>query len=338
MTTYRARAATILAISVFSSACFRKTISVPAPLPVRAPASTEELAARITAHGRIRSFSARIGLTVDDYYSAEPGKAKSYIEVNGLLRLERPEKIRLAISLPVIGSDVADMMSDGQQFRVAVFYPSDKRMFLRGSNVGQYQRKDVEGIKASADPTLRQAGALANIRPQHVTDAFLIEPIPDARSAEYFREEVIEPEPDVRPGKRGKLINRTYYVLYVLERNQSGKLTLHRKFWFDRTQEGTPLARQQTFEGSEGALASDISYGGFFQKGDMAWPEQVTIERRRDGYSLKLHLNIDTVEVNPVLLPTTFELENTDGLKEQNLDELRKSGIGDPPTSTVKPK
>jgi hypothetical protein len=315
-------------MSAFSAACIRK-ISVPERLPVRAPASTEELIARINAHRNVNGLSVRVGLKVVDYYTGESGKAKSYPEANAELRLQRPEKIRLVISAPIIGTDVADMMSDGTEFRLAVFYPKEKRMFVRGSNVKEYQQLDVEDIKKSSDERVREAGALTNIRPQHITDAFIIPPIPEGGTVEHFREEVIQTEPDERPGKRGKFVDRTYYVLFVTQRNDRGKLILRRKFWFDRTQEGTPLSRQQSFDGQEGVLGTDVSYSGFFSvaHSDVLWPGRVVIQRRNDGYALNLHLDKDSVEVNPVLPGPAFTLENTDQLKEVNLDEPRKTGV-----------
>jgi hypothetical protein len=122
------------------------------------------------------------------------------------------------------------------------------------------------------------------------------------------------------------MIERTYYILYVLERTDSGKLLLRRKFWFDRTQDGAPLTRQQTFENGEGRLGSDVFYSGFFQvhNSDRLWAEAIDIERRNDGYGIRLRLDKGSVEVNLELPPSTFVLENTQRLKEINLDEPRK--------------
>jgi hypothetical protein len=165
------------------------------------------------------------------------------------------------------------------------------------------------------------------MRPQHITDAFLIKPIEGA--AEVFREEVFQEEADTRPGKRGKRVNKSYYVLYVIERDKTGEknsLTeLRRKFWFDRNQSGTPLVRQQTFE-NNGRLASDITYDKWVTvpNANRAWPEIIIIDRRNDGYRIELNNEIDNTELNLELKDEIFKLENLEKLLEKNLDEPRK--------------
>jgi hypothetical protein len=187
-------------------------------------------------------------------------------------------------------------------------------------------------IKGTNDPQLTKAGGLVNMRPQHITDSFLVKPITEDARLNVFREEVRQVEPDTRPGKKNRLVERSYYVLYVLERDEKGQFKLRRKFWFDRSQTGTPLVRQQTFENGVGRLASDVTYGEWFTVPDSRWelPRHVIIDRRNDGYRLDLVLVRETVEVNADLPNTTFELENTEKLEEINLDEPRKTAT-DPP-------
>ncbi|HWP44557.1 MAG TPA: hypothetical protein VNO14_15025, partial [Blastocatellia bacterium] len=54
------------------------------------------------------------------------------------------------------------------------------------------------------------------------------------------------------------------------------------------------------------------------------WPAKVVVDRRNDGYRIELTLVEETVEINLELPGTTFILENTEGLKEVNLDAPRK--------------
>jgi hypothetical protein len=298
-------------------------VKVPELLPVKAPVSTAELVERINAHSRTRSFSAQSTISVRDYFTGKPDRARDFPAGTSLLSLQQPEQVRMLVTF--LGKEIADMTSDGRQFRLAVLYPDDKRMFVYGSNLNEYQRLAEEDLKTTKDERLKDAGALANIRPQHITDAFIIKPIPADQTVEFFREEVLQIEPDTRAGKSGRLVERTYYVLYLLERKETNRLHLRRKFWFDRTQDGTPLARQQTFDNGDGKLASDISYSDFFQvpNSDRLWSKIINIERRHDGYSVKLELEKDSVEVDPQLPGKVFILENTRQLKEVNLDEPR---------------
>lgn len=327
------KASLLLAIllTLIGTSCVRK-VTVPEPLPVKAPVSTGELVERINSYQEINIFWTNAGVQVRDYRTTDPKKAADLPEVNGILRFQRPEMVRMFVSF--LGKDIADMTSDGREFRLAVFWPNENRMFVRGSNFGQYRKLGADDLKQETDPRLRKAGSLANIRPQHVTQAFMIRPIPMDGRVEVFREEARQAEREPSPGGAGsRFVEKTYYILYVLERNDSGKLVLQRKFWFDRTQEGTPMARQQIFENGEGRLGSDISYKNFFQvpNSDRRWARDVEIDRRNDGYGIRLRLDEPTVEFNRELPAKAFELENERRLKEVNLDDPASTVRGEPP-------
>jgi hypothetical protein len=322
-------------LGLLATACV-KNVSVREALRPNAPIPTEELVRRINSYGNVTSLSVQASILVRDYFTGEATKAREFPEGNAVIVLQRPEKIRMRVSAPSpLSKSIADMTSDGQEFRLAVFWPTDKRVFVRGSNLSELHRMAAEEIKSASDPRLRDVGALANIRPQHITDAFLIKPINSDGRLQYFREEVWQVEPDQRPGRKNRLVERPYYVLYVFAHSPVGeayKVQLLRKFWFDRTQGGTPLVRQQTFENGDGRLASDITYGRMVlpPNSNLPWPETVTIERRSDGYSITLELERDAIEINPKLPETAFMLENTEQLKEVNLDEPIKGRAAQP--------
>lgn len=291
--------------------------------------STEELIARIDSYGRVDTFSAQAGFLVRNYFTGKGNKAEEFPEANGAIRFRRPENIRMLVTAPIVNTKVADMASDGQSFRLAIYYPKDKRQFVHGSNLGDLDRMTTDELKNTKDPRLAEAGGLINMRPQHVTDAFLIKPTPASGRADVFREEVMVEEADDRPGKKGRKVMRSYYVVFVLERTDKGDAELRRKFWFDRTRQGTPLVRQQTFENGAGRLASDVWYSDWFKVNDTSWewPGRVVVDRRQDGYRIELTLEKDSVEINSELPGTTFVLENTEGLKDVDLDAPRKASI-----------
>lgn len=324
MSNIRFLAVPILALALLSSACI-KHVTVAEKLAVNPPVSVDELVKRINAFHSINTFKAQGTIVVRNYFTGKDNKADEFPGANYTIRLKQSENIRLTVKAPVIGKQVAEMASDGNLFQLAIFYPDDKRQFLYGTNVNEITRMSkVE----SKDPTLVKAGGLLNMRPQHFTDAFLIKPID--KDVEVFREDVLQDEADTRPGKKNKRINKSYYVLYVTERKktgeQSGIVELRRKFWFDRNESGTPLTRQQTFE-ADGKLASDITYTGWIgvPDTDKFWPQEIVVDRRNDGYQIKLYIEKESIEINLELPDKAFKLENTENLKEVNLDEPRKA-------------
>ena len=306
------------------SGCVRR-VNVNELLPVNPPVGTDELIERINAYGQIQTFSAQTTVTVWNYFTGEGAKADEFPQATGLIRFKRPEDTRMNVTF--IGAKVAEMVSDGQKFKLAMYRPQDKRRFIYGSNLTDLERLNPSEIKETKDPELTKAGGLVNMRPQHITDSFLIKPIVEGDRPSVFREEVRQVEADTRPGKKNRLVERSYYVIYVLERDDKAQLKLRRKFWFDRSQTGTPLVRQQTFENGAGRLSSEVLYSNWFtvSNSSSALPGRVIIDRRNDGYRLDLKLEAETVEVNAELPITTFNLENTEKLEELNLDAPRKA-------------
>jgi hypothetical protein len=329
----------IMTAAVLGSACalFVRRVNVNELLPVKEHISTDQLIDRINAHSQIQTFSAQADVTVWNYFTGEGAKADEFPQATGLIRFKRPEDTRMKVKFA--GFDVADMVSDGKRFKLAMYRPQDKRRFIYGSNLTDIERMNAAEIKETKDPELTKAGGLVNMRPQHITDSFLIKPITETDRPNAFREEVRQVEADTRPGKKNHLVERSYYVIYVSERDEKGQLKLRRKFWFDRSQAGTPLVRQQTFENGVGRLASDVTYSNWFRvpNSSSALPGRVIIDRRNDGYRLDLSLVAETVEVNAELPITTFNLENTEKLEEMNLDAPRKATTA-PPKKPDDPK
>lgn len=333
----------MLAVALLSSACVKK-VKVNELLPINAPVSLDALVARINAYGEINTLAVQVeNVVVRNYFTGKKTEAEQFPAAAGLLRFQRPDDTRMRVTF--IGKKIADMVSDGKQFRLAIFYPTDKRRFIRGSNLKDLDRMNAEEVHESKDSEISRAGGLVNMRPQHITDSFLIRPISSDERHDVFREEVHATEPDTRPGKSGRMVEKTYYVLYVLERGEGGQAKLRRKFWFDRTLPGTPLTRQQVFENGEGRLASDVKYSDWFKlpNSDRQWPGLITIDRRNDGYLLELELAKDSIETNIELPPPTFKLDNDENLEEIDLDAPRKdlrtkNAAAAPASKPIKPE
>lgn len=338
MTVKKLRMLTILivALALVSSACVKK-VSVNEVLPIKATHTTDDLINRINSFAEVKTFAAETWFQVVNYFTNEKTKAEQFPAGVGHLRLMRPENIRIQVTAPppVSSKKIADMFSDGQGFKLKVLYPDDKKSFIYGTNVKEIERLAAEEILDVKDKDIQKAGGLVNMRPQHITDAFLIKPITDR--ATVFREEVLQTEP--MPGKKDKWVERSYYVLFVMERNEQGQTELRRKFWFDRTQAGAPLVRQQTFENGNGKLATDITYTEWFTVAGTGrqWFGVATLDRRTDGYKLILDMDKEDIELNIELPPTVFQLENTEKLKEINMDEPRNVKADKTTGGSVKP-
>ena len=321
MLSRRGLLAIVQALTTVVSGCVRN-IRVPTVLPIQPALTLDEIVARVNRYAQQNTISAPVSLQFRDLRGASIGKNKQYPAADARLILKRPEFIRLQVKVPVVGKKVADMASNGEKFQLQVFYPEDKRRMIVGTNAGHYKR--VEADAQSSDPELQRAGTLANIRPQHLTDAFLIEPVAlDGAQRIYFLDEVRQVEHDTRPtATKSDEVERRYYVLTLLERiDGGGEARVVRRIWFDRTRGGTPLARQDIYE--DGRAATLVTYDDFFalSSGD-TWAGRVHIERILDGYSVEVLFNHQDIEINGDVPETAFQLDNSLHLPEIDLDRM----------------
>ncbi len=219
--------------------------------------------------------------------SAYSGVIKQYHEINGFLLAAKPSSIRVIGQAPVVGTDIFDMVSDGETFHI--FIPSQHKFIVGPANLTRPSAKPIE-----------------NLRPQHLLSALLWNPIPD-------RSPVLMEEAGDPPAR--------YYVLTVVrEPDASGSAVadweIAEKVWFDRTD--LHIARIEAYE-SAGELVSDISYSGWTRLGNVNYPRQMVISRPVSDY--KLQVGIKKATLNEALSPDRFVLEQPPGTELVNAAE-----------------
>ncbi len=318
-----------------------KKVQVPQLLTPLAEADTARLISEVNRLAAVRSLHGKVDIEFADTSFAETGIAEKYRQADGMITLQRPGKIYLIIQVPFIAKDIAQMTSNGENFRVAVLQGDDKyRRFVKGTNSAVYEKLDMDGKQPDSEKHKKgtmnakeTVSALSNLRPQHLTDALMITPIPDpARSGlTYARSEFYQEEPDNRPqGKRGLLIVRGYYLLEEFSQPSSGEARLRRRFWFDRVN-SVRLARLQSFD-DRGLLMTDVSYWDekpFGETGQTRLPSRIEITRPHDQYKLSIAYQAPAeVEIDREYRPEAFILENRWQLPEVDLDARHRNKAG----------
>jgi hypothetical protein len=283
-----------------------------------------------------------MNLKFEDNSFAQFGNKEVYRAADGQIVLQRPANIYLKVQVPVIKSDVAQMTSDGERFRVAILQDGGSgkyKQFVMGSNNADYTSLQKQLDIDNGDGAIKQnVNAFASLRPQHFTDALLVRPI--SESMLYTLSTIYQIEEDEREPKKSALrkVNRGYYLLDEFSRDSNGKVVIARRFWFDRNVK-IRLARQQIFD-SKGEIASDITYGiegKLTTSGDYdRLPLQITVTRPQEKYSMKLtYQSPESVKIGNSYPATAFLLENSWELKELDLDQkLREASAQQ---TTVKP-
>lgn len=295
-----------------------KDETIPQPLTPIAEANFDTLIAQLKLFTDLDSMRAtRISMKFIDVASSERYRGAA----DATIVLKRPENVRMIIQVPVAKTKLAEMVSDAQRFRVAIYYDKYKR-FLIGSNKADYSkwREKIQGKKEAQS-------AFVNARPFHFTDALLVRPLQIGKPGFTYslQEELVE-EPDIRPGaKKGARVVRSFYVVSEIEINDPAKSfgILQRRFWFDRNDQ-LQLKRQQVF-GAQGEIVTDVRYSNYLKlnsNSQVLRPSVVEIRRPYDKYSAELNFLADSTEFNIADLPATaFILENTENLPETDLDK-----------------
>jgi len=302
----------------------KKKIQVPQLLTPLFDADKNRLIQEINRLSMVKSIHGKVDIQFEDTSFATFGIADQYRLVDGDITLQRPGKIYLVIQFTFV--DIAQMASDGEHFSVAVLKGDTKyRRFVKGTNSAEYPRLPANGSNVNQNAeqkTEKQTvSALSNLRPQHLTDAFMIRPIEPNNSLIYAQSEYFQEEPDTRQGKKNSRVMRGYYLLE--EYSQTGSdMKLLRRFWLDRV--GViHLARVQSYD-DRGRLITDVSYFNEKVIGNGATaslPSRIEITRPQDQYKLSIsYQDSASVELNREFGPKAFVLENKWQLPEVDLD------------------
>lgn len=250
------------------------------PLPLQSASRRQLIELYDTQAKSITSMNATVTmvLTAGSAYS---GVIEQYHEVSGFILAEKPADVRVIGQVPVVGTDIFDMVSDGRTFHI--FIPS-KNKFIVGP--AQLERPSSKAIE--------------NLRPQHLTGALFWNPIPP-------NDPVL-----LEQSSQGR---SSYYVLTVIQRLGPATATaaeadweIARKIWYDRA--NLNMSRIQTYD-SGGQLASDVSYSNWDTFGAEQYPRDISVNRPASDYSLEIH--IEKLTLNPAIAPDRFVLKQPAG-------------------------
>ena len=326
---------------LFSGCIKPKSEQKTATLLKASDATRDDLYKQVNYLASVDSMRAKMDLIFEDNSYAEFGSSDLYRSADGDVVVQRPANIRLKVEVPIIGTDVAQMTSDGTRFRVAILQDGGSgrnKKFVLGSNAVDYsvlQKRVSELVKNDPTKISKSVNAFANMRPQHFTEALLVRPIDEAKFL-YLQSTAVQEEVDFKQYKRKNPLGwvlRSYYFLDEFERNADGGMRIVRRFWFDRVG-GALLSRQQIFDPA-GEIESDIVYGKrgpTTEDGSMFLPLEIQVTRPKEKYKITLKYQAPSqVKIGRKIPASAFVLENEWNLEvldlDQKLVELRNGGI-----------
>ncbi len=269
-----------------------KTVVKPsqAPAALQTATKTQLLDKYNRQAGSIRSvnLSVKMKLIGGSNYS---GVIEQYHEVNGFMLAANPANIRVIGQAPVVGKNIFDMVSNGEEFHV--FIPSKNDFLVGPTNLQRPSKKPIE-----------------NLRPQHLVDALLWAPVSDRLPVLF---------------EQANETQARFYVLTVLRRtsssnagadssnsNQSSadEFEIAQKIWFNRAD--LNVSRIETYSPG-GVLASDDRYSNWDSFGELHYARQIDIARPSDDYQLQV--TIGKATFNEPIGPDRFILPQPPGTK-----------------------
>ncbi len=330
----------VLAAALVSAGCGTHTKDTTARLLKTEDANQADLMAEVNRFARVDSLRAKMYLKFEDNSFAEFGSKEVYRQADGEVVVQRPGKILLKVQVPVIKTDVAQMTSDGDTFRIAVLQDGGtgkNKRFIKGTNKADYSKliKHFSSADIENGKVLKESvNAFASLRPQHFTDAMLVRPTDSSNV--YAQSTIFQVEDETGGYKKSasRTVMRGYYLLDEFEKQPDGGMKIARRFWFDRVG-GIRLARQQIFDAKD-EIESDIIYG---KEGKLTatsdypnLPLQITVTRPKEKYSMTLSYQTpEAVTIGTKFPDGAFELQNSWNLEEVDLDKKLHEASQDTP-------
>ncbi len=290
----RMAAAAVLSLPVLLTGCRFTTRKLPVPKP---PLVTETATAAVLVDRLNQRWAALDTLNVKveiqlSVLKAQEGLAKDYTSIPGRILLRKPEMLRVLGQVPVLGTRMFDMVSDGKEF--TLWIPSQKQAFKGPNSLKKKSLKQVE-----------------NIRPGFFFDAMVVRGLePD----DWYG--VVADSETVEDANRKHLYLVPEYVLSI-SRHKPGSLQLTpvRVITFNRDD---LLPHKQDIYDSGGNLETQVVYSTYQDFGATKFPTKITIKRPQEEFQIEL--TVEKVTENMDLSDDQFQMKVPDNTPVQKLE------------------
>jgi outer membrane lipoprotein-sorting protein len=291
---YRATSAAFIFPLFLLSGCLFTTRKLPIPKApiVTQTATPDELVTRLNQRwAALDSLNATVEIQASVLKSKE-GVAKDYTTFRGHILMRKPELLRVLGQVPVLGTRMFDMASDGKNF--TLFIPS--------------KNKVVKGLNALKKKSNNQ---VENMRPGFFFDAMVVRGLePDDLYSVVSDSETIE------DASRRHLYTVPEYILSISRRKgDTHQLTPVRVVVFRRDD---LLPYQQDLFDSEGNLETQVEYSNYRNYDSVMYPSTIVIKRPLEEYQLVL--TVESVKENMTLTDDQFQIKIPEGTPIHNLE------------------
>jgi outer membrane lipoprotein-sorting protein len=290
----RAPAAALLFPVLLLSGCVWTTRKLPVP---RAPSimqtvAPDQLVARLNQRWEaLDSLNATVEVQASELKSKE-GVARDYTSFRGHILMRKPELLRVLGQVPVLGSRMFDMASDGKSF--TLYIPS-KSLAIEGLN-------SVEK---------KSANQLENLRPGFFLDAMVVRGLaPDDLYSVVTDSETVE------DAARKHLFTVPEYILSISRRKPGSQQLIPVRVVTFRRDDLMPS--QQDIYDSDGNLETQVNYTDYSDFDSVRFPSTITIKRPLEEYQIVL--TVESVKENMTLKDDQFQITLPEETKIKKLE------------------
>ena len=280
----RKLAASSLALSLLLSGCIVRHTPVPQSqklLPAQSRSFSEILQILAERSQAVKSLKAVRVVFQPSAGARKKNEVTEFRNIDGYLLMNRPDNIHIHLNTPFFSTALADMVSDGREYRV--WSPLNNNFYV-----------------GSADEPIQLGKVDLQLPPpKEIARAIFVDISPYLNNPgkyKLFQTEAVEGQ-------------RSYYIIRVVD-VEDNSIEAHalEEVWIDRT--NMEIARQVTY-GREGVLLTDTDFSGYPSSGEVLIPKVVKIHRPVEDVNLTIQF--DRAEPNVLLPAENFQLAQPGG-------------------------
>lgn len=278
----RRTATAALALPLLLSGCLvtRRKLPVPRAPALVQDATPDQLVKLLNDRwDAIQTLNATVDMKATVTHT-QKGESSEYPSIRGIILLKKPSMLRVYGRVPVVGTRLLDMTSDGKEF--TLWIPS--------------KSEAIEG--PTTESRTKSANQFENLRPGFFFDSMVV------RGLEPGDEYYVTSDTDtIEDASKKHLLLEPEYLLNIVHRKpNSQELAPVRVIHFHRDD---LLPHQQDLYDQEGTLRTQVFYGTYTIYGEAKYPSVITIKRPVE--ELQITLTMEKLTENAPLKDEDFQ-------------------------------
>ncbi|UWZ84288.1 LolA-like protein [Occallatibacter riparius] len=273
-----------LGLPILLSGCLvtRRKLPVPKAPVITLYATPDELVKRLNDRwSALQTLNATVEMKATVTHQ-QKGESSEYPSIRGIILLKKPSMLRVYGRVPVVGTRLLDMSSDGKDF--TLWIPS--------------KNEAIEG--PATESQTKSTNQFENLRPGFFFDSLVVRGLDPGD--EYY---VTADTDTIEDASKKHLLLVPEYLLNIVRRKPGSEgLSPVRVIHFRRED---LLPHQQDLYDDQGNLRTQVFYSGYTTYGENRYPSTITIKRPVE--ELQITLTLEKVTENAPLKDEDFQFK-----------------------------